>query len=417
MSLTLSAIFWGIITFSLLIIVHEGAHMFTARAFGVKVHEFFIGLPGPSLSFKRKETRYGVTAIPLGGYVRIAGMEGDVYDPLLEPLLTFITLRQSATLSEVATHFNLSEDDALKLLSVLSDWDAISEAEESTVYQASYEAEQAENPVALMAKAQERTFLALSPLKRIVVLSAGVLANIVCALVVFSVVLSGWGYYEDLGHVNAVKGGPAATAGVVAHDKVVKIDEHKVSNFTDISSTLTKNYHVGDTVNLVVERNSATKTIPVTLEKNPKTGAPYLGVSSELTHVKPSPLKAIGQSFGYVGMTLKGLGEFFNPATFKQATSQSASIVGISVMAAKAASTSALDYAWLIAAISLSLGIMNILPLPPLDGGKVLFEIIGALRRKPVPMKVQVVTSLAGFGLLFALVILLTYNDFARLLG
>lgn len=417
MSLTLSAIFWGIITFSLLIVIHEGAHMFTARMFGVKVHEFFIGLPGPSLSFKRSETRYGVTAIPLGGYVRIAGMEGDVYDPLLEPLLTFITLRQQVTLAEVANHFNLNEDDALKLLKVLVDWDAINEVEESSRYEASYEAKQAENPEALMAQAQENTFLALSPLKRIAVLSAGVLANIICALVVFSVVLSGWGYYEDLGHVNTVNGGPAEAAGVVNNDRVIKINEYKVATFADISSTISKNFHVGDTVSLVVERNKATMTIPVTLDKNLKTGAPFLGVSSELTHVRPTPLKAIGQSFSYVGMTLKALGDFFNPATFKRATSQSASIVGISVMAAKAASTSALDYAWLIAAISLSLGIMNILPLPPLDGGKVVFEIIGALRRKPVPMKVQIATSLAGFGLLFALVIFLTYNDFARLLG
>lgn len=417
MGLTLSAIFWGIVTFSLLIVIHEGAHMFTARAFGVKVHEFFIGLPGPSLSFTHKETRYGVTAIPLGGYVRIAGMEGDVYDPLLEPLLAFITLRQEVTLKDIAQHFSIEEEDALKPLNVLVDWDAIIVLEESSLYNASYATEHAENPEELMLKAQEKTFLALSPLKRIIVLSAGVLANIICALVVFSVVLSGWGYYEDLGHVNAVKGGPAALAGVVANDRVIKVDEHRVNNFTDISSTLAQNYHVGDTVKLTVQRSALTKTIPVTLDKNPKTGAPYLGVSSELTHVKPSLPKAIGQSFGYVGMTLKALGEFFNPATFKQATSQSASIVGISVMAAKAASTSALDYAWLIAAISLSLGIMNILPLPPLDGGKVLFEIIGALRRKPVPMKVQIATSLAGFGLLFALVIFLTYNDFARLLG
>lgn len=61
--------------------------MLVARAFGVKVHEFFIGLPGPHLSFTAKGTRYGVTAILFGGYVRIAGMEGDTQDPLLEPVL------------------------------------------------------------------------------------------------------------------------------------------------------------------------------------------------------------------------------------------------------------------------------------------------------------------------------------------
>ena len=75
MTTVLADIFWFIVTFSILVVLHEGGHFLVARAFGVYVHEFMIGLPGPALRFHGKKTDYGITAVPLGGYVRISGME------------------------------------------------------------------------------------------------------------------------------------------------------------------------------------------------------------------------------------------------------------------------------------------------------------------------------------------------------
>ena len=69
-----SALFWFIVTFSILVVLHEGGHFLVARSFGVHVHEFMIGLPGPAIRFHGKKTDYGITAVPLGGYVRITGM-------------------------------------------------------------------------------------------------------------------------------------------------------------------------------------------------------------------------------------------------------------------------------------------------------------------------------------------------------
>ena len=60
-----AALFWGVITFSLLVVVHEGGHFLAARLFGVKVHEFMVGLPGPAIRFRGSKTTYGITAIPL----------------------------------------------------------------------------------------------------------------------------------------------------------------------------------------------------------------------------------------------------------------------------------------------------------------------------------------------------------------
>ncbi len=102
MSDGLSALFWGIITFSLLVLIHEGGHFAAARMFGVKVHEFMIGLPGPALRLHGKKTVYGITAIPLGGYVRIAGMEPGPENPLLGPALAAATRRGTIDADQLA---------------------------------------------------------------------------------------------------------------------------------------------------------------------------------------------------------------------------------------------------------------------------------------------------------------------------
>ncbi|MBK5211884.1 MAG: site-2 protease family protein [Coriobacteriia bacterium] len=417
MSLTIAAIFWGIVTFSLLVVLHEGGHMLVARAFGVKVHEFFIGLPGPSLSFQAKGTRYGVTAIPLGGYVRISGMEGDTQNLLLEPVLCYLTVERHADLAKLAAHFNAEEDEIISTMNTLEDWSAVVVDTKGDAWSSAFEQAEAESPDSLMEKAQVHTFLALKTWQRVAVLSSGVVVNIVTALAVFTIVLSGWGYYSDLGHIDPVKGGPAYSAGLKANDKITAIDGKSVVGVSSIAPLLASSYNVGERVNVQVSRSGKIFSEEVELGSNPTTKKPYLGVQSHMTHVKSSVGSSLAKSFGYVGLTFKALAGFFNPRTFKASAAQSSSIVGISVMAAKAAETSALDYIWLIAAISLSLGIMNILPIPPLDGGKIAIELFAGIRKKPVSMKVQTGLSLAGFALLFLLVIVLTVNDFSHILG
>src|SRR5664280_612765 len=94
MTIVLIDIFWFIITFSILVVLHEGGHFLVARAFGVHVHEFMIGLPGPAIRIHGKKTDYGVTAVPLGGYVRISGMEPGPEDERLGAVLAYVTRRQ-----------------------------------------------------------------------------------------------------------------------------------------------------------------------------------------------------------------------------------------------------------------------------------------------------------------------------------
>ena len=122
-----AAIFWGGITFSLLVVIHEGGHFLAARAFKIKVHEFMIGLPGPALRFRSKRTGvfYGVTAIPLGGYVRIAGMEPGAEDELLGPALIAVRRLGNMHPLQLAEELRVTNDRASALLTTLADWGAV----------------------------------------------------------------------------------------------------------------------------------------------------------------------------------------------------------------------------------------------------------------------------------------------------
>ena len=110
-----------LIILSVLVFLHEGGHFITARLFGVRVSEFMIGLPGPRLSFKHNDTRFGVTGIPLGGYARVCGMEPGNMKPFLPEVLEFIHASGKATISVVSQELKISKDEAEDALDELVD--------------------------------------------------------------------------------------------------------------------------------------------------------------------------------------------------------------------------------------------------------------------------------------------------------
>jgi len=124
----LAAVFWGVVTFSILVVLHEGGHFLAARAFGVKVHEFMIGLPGPALRLRTKKTTFGITAIPLGGYVRIAGMEPGPEDELLADALKAVADAGSLDAAGLSRVLGVDSVKATALITTLEDYGAIRES-------------------------------------------------------------------------------------------------------------------------------------------------------------------------------------------------------------------------------------------------------------------------------------------------
>lgn len=411
----LSALFWGVLTFSVLVVIHEGGHFLTARMFGVKVHEFMMGLPGPALRIHGKKTTYGVTAIPLGGYVRIAGMEPGPEDPLMGPVLAEVTRLESANASDISLSLGIDEEEADRILLTLADWDAIEPLEDDQYrFRSKFPVEQAQDPAALLDRARSVTYRALSTWKRVVVLSAGVLLNLLTAVLVFTVVLSVWGYPEPTATIALVENGSAADqAGMEPGDRLVAIDGVAIDEWTDVTGTVALN-EPGDTVPVVLERDGSQLEVQAVLGENPQTSVAMLGVRPEFRDVRMSPLAAVGESIGYIGLTFVAIVGFFNPATFTQSVSQATSIIGVSYIAAEAVRTSPIQYASLVALISLSLGVINVLPIPPLDGGKIAVEIIERVAGRQIPRKISLGISAAGAVMLFTLIGYLMYADVLR---
>ncbi len=413
---TLSALFWGVLTFSILVILHEGGHYAVARWFDVKVHEFMIGLPGPAIRWQGKNTVFGVTAIPLGGYVRIAGMEPGPEDPRLADVLACATRRHRVTAYEVSEELGIELSESEALLATLADWGALqaSSADEDA-YESLHAEEAADDPRTLLDTARSITYRGLSMWKRIAVLCAGVVVNLASAVLVFVLVLSLYGIPSQTLTVDkASPGGGAAAAGIKAGDTVTAVDGESLDTWQELLDTL-GTLDPGQTVKVVVDRAGTPQSLDVTLGRS-ETGTALLGIQVTIDNVRLSPTAALKESFVWIGLVFKAIGGFFNPDTFQQSVGGSMSVVGVSVEVSKAAQRGPIDYAFLVALLSLSLGVMNILPIPPLDGGKVALELIEGVSRRQIPRKVAYGISLAGALLLFTFIGYLMYADVVKLM-
>ncbi|MDP2181814.1 MAG: M50 family metallopeptidase [Actinomycetota bacterium] len=411
-------VFWGVLTFSILIVLHEGGHFLAARAFGVKVHEFMIGLPGPAIRLHTKKTVFGITAIPLGGYVRIAGMEPGAEDELLAQALLLAAREGTPGAIDapaLSIALGVDRDRAASLLYTLADWGAVVEDEAIPGrYHSTVEDDGRVTAQELLDRARSETYRGLPTWKRITVLASGVVTNIATALLVFTIVLSIWGYYTpSLTLADISEGYPAESAGMRAGDTITAVDGNLVTQWMEFSETIADT-EPGTELAVTYERNGEPTTVDITLVESPDTGGGFLGVAADIKHVELTAPEALLESFKWTGKVFVAIGDFFRPATFERSIKGARSIIGISVEVAEAAKNGPLDYAWWIALLSMVLGVMNTLPIPPLDGGKIVLEIVEKLVGKPLDRRVTLGLSLAGALVLFTFIGYVMYADVMR---
>ncbi len=407
-------IVWGVVTFSILVVLHEMGHFLAARAFGVKVHEFMVGLPGPALRLRTKNMTWGVTAVPLGGYVRIAGMEPGADDALLGPALGHVRAHMSADASTLARALDIPLQRAEALLTSLADWKAVTEDGERYVFAveghtAAMSAEE------LLSHARSFTYRGQAAWKRVVILGMGVFTNLAVAIATFTVVLSVWGYYDFSTRIDSVvDGSPAEAAGIVPGDVLVAVGGAPIERWDEFQMAMSRT-KPGDSVVVTFERDGASRDVSLVLAE--RDGHGFAGLGPTAVAVRPSVIESVGESFRYTGLVFRAIAGFFNPSTFQQSIGQSAGVVGISVMAAEAVDAGPLSYATLIALLSLSLGVMNILPLPPLDGGKIALEVIERAIGRPLDRRITLALNGAGAVLLFTFIGYIMFVDISRIAG
>lgn len=447
-------VFWGLVILSLLVYVHEAGHFIAARIMGLRVKEFFIGLPCRvrlSRVSKKTGTAYGITPLLLGGYTLICGM--DPGEPsCLARVLSYIYKQGFTTVSYAARDLHLKESEVEAALMTLNDWGSIEEthngfqtlardAHMRTIFDKGHDfsevgstraGEAHPHPgtqKAFLSQERSHTYQKLHFWGRTFVLINGIFINIatgflilVCALALFGVPTA-----LNTTRIGSVdEGSLAAAAGLKAGDEIIAINNQNVATWNDMAKaigeasqteqpyTVTASSSSRDNdVSATPERDEeASQTRIVTIE--PTAPAEKLGIRAITVQTHLSLPDACVAAASYIGMTGVAIVQLFNPAHFQEVISQSSSVVGISVMAADAAQEGITALLILTAAISLSLGFMNLLPVPPLDGGKILIEAISALIRRPVPAKIQRIISYIGVLLFILLFIVLLKQDIVR---
>lgn len=416
----LMVIFWFIVIIGLLTLVHEIGHFVAARLFGVRVTEFMIGMPGPNISFERKGCRYGVTCIPLGGYNRITGMEGGPEDPNLASVLAYVYRHGTADAEHIALGCDLDGEATETALSILEGWGSIVAPGKKSVDEtyaapktdacALGQPREVEDPEALLDEERSHTYRALSFPKRIIMLLAGPFMNILLAFVLLLVVFSGIGltvYSTTIADV--VEGSPAQVAGLQGGDTITSIDSIETPDWQSLSETIGK-LEPGQTIDVMYTRDGEinSTTLIVGLGEN---GTPQLGIYAGQEQYRLPVGEALGASWEYLTLTLQGYLSLFNPATAGETLSQSTSVVGIAVMSERAASAGLVPLLFLIAIVSLSLAVVNLIPLPPLDGGRILIEVIQRISGREVPARVVNMITLVVIGLLIVLFAFLLQQD------
>lgn len=352
------------ITIGFLVFIHEGGHYLAARAFGVRVTEFMLGLPGPSVGFKVGETRFGVTAVPLGGYAKVCGMEAGALEPHLQEVLAALYKRGTATMEDIARDCNITDEEAYAALEELTEWGSVmgpTKQDEFNTYRApevkpskralkkaqaagapaplSYtlgEARPVEDAHALYESEYSQQYRSLPFWKRSIILLAGIAMNLLFALLVFVLVFSVIGYQVT---------------------------------------------------------NTAT---------------------GEVTTMHASVWQALQAGVVYVGMVIQAVAGLFNPQTAAQTVSDSTSIVGIAVMSKSYFEAGLVDALGFMAMISVSLGIMNLLPIPPLDGGRFVVELFQKISRRAVSQKAMNYMSMAGMALFMVFFVVMLNQDIQR---
>ena len=396
----------AIVGLGVLILVHELGHFVVSLVLGMRPRRFYIGFPPAIWKHTRNGIEYGVGAIPLGGFVKIPGMHRP--SPADVDMGIGRALREAPALEGAAARLRgaLAADDhaaARDSLRVLRELAAEQELSASTA--------------AALEKGLDDLTDALGPTaywraptwKRVAAIGAGPAANILLALFLFTgLFMTSAGKATTT--VQAVSNGtPAATAGLQAGDRIVSIDG-AVVQAEDISHLISGSD--GRMLTVVVVRDGRRVTLPPTAAR--RTDGTYrLGFM--LSGEGLPPLEATWEALDLTGQVTRDIGSSLGRLVTGSGRDQISSPVGIVQGSSDAAKQGTESFLFVLGLISLSIALLNLLPLLPLDGGHIVFAIAEGIRGRSVRREIYERVSVVGIGLVLLLFVIGLSNDIGRL--
>jgi regulator of sigma E protease len=396
----------AIVGLMVLILIHEAGHFFTGLAVGIRPRKFSLGF-GPALArTTRNGIEYAISAIPAGGYVRFPGMhrpaakDVDVnFGPALReaPELQPVLARVERAL-EQGDH-----PEARRELPALTE--AVAAAELTRVARRSAERGLRELDESLAGDAYWRAAV----WKRLAVVAAGPLTNVVFAIVLLAAVYLVGVPYANSRTVEQVQSGrPAASIGLQPGDTIVAVGAARTPTFDSVRRRIQASR--GRSITVTVERDGRRLTLgparPV------RAGDRWvLGFVPGIATRSYGPGTALRYAVNDCWQAVKGMGLAIAGLFHKEERGQLTSTVGIVRV-----SSSALDVSWtlylqILGFVSLSLALLNLLPLLPLDGGHIVFSIIEGIRGRAVAREVYERASVIGFAIILLIAVIALNND------
>lgn len=449
----LTPVFWGVLVLSLLVFVHEGGHFMAARLCNVRVTEFFLGMPCRwRFAYKSKKigTTFGITPLLIGGYAAICGME-PVDKNLAAKILAYINEHGRASVDTIAEQLNISNNDVMQTCVALLNMASIEgyydedEAPNPKYYPTKYqtvsrdksgntvfdgkafnaqEASVAGEPYQtnlsdkeFFEKEQSHTYQGKGFLKRAFMLLAGIAVNLITGFILMVTAFSIIGI-EQIVDTNVIsevaEHSLAAELGLEDDDIIYSVNGAEVSSWMELIEALNSAQDEGELTLTFAHKLPDDTYGDKIVATHEFVQDQSLGIYATTQIARLNFMDASRVTVATISATLTNIMQLLNPAHTVEVLDNSTSIIGISVMSAEAASMGLMPLFNLAAAISFSLAFMNLLPIPPLDGGKLFFEAIQAITHKQIPMKVQLIASYIGFALFAFLFLYMLRADVLR---
>ena len=367
----------AILGLGFLILVHEAGHFMAAKAFGIRVEEFSLGFGRYLWSRRWGETVYGVSAVPVGGYVRVTGMHEEEFQARVDAAREAREYSGHDAESRLTGHSSISDEEV------------------------------SQTPL-------ERRYYARPVWQRIVFIVSGVSMNVVIAFVLLYLVAL-QGYAQPTTAVTEVSAGSAAAAaGMQAGDRVVSIAGRLTPDWVSVQAAISA--HPGQTVALLVERAGATVTLTATVGTRAD-GTGILGVRPGVETIRPGPVGSVrvaaSRTYDLFAATFSGIKAM---VTGKAKVTGAEGLAGpVGIVTISSAAVRGGFFLSLLAFISVQLAILNMLPLLPLDGGHVLFGLIEKVTGRRMSLRTFERVSVVGISLFLLLTIVATGNDIGRL--
>ena len=352
------------IILSVLVIAHEAGHFFAAKRAGIKVEEFGFGLPPKLWGKQVGETEFTLNLLPIGGFVRLYGESPDG-----------VSVRDNTP-----------------------------------------------NP-----QDSSRMFMAKSKPARAGVLLAGVASNVVLGILIFTVVYTiGLPSFAAKAKIDRVEANsPAAQSGLKVGDTIIAANGQSVSvtEFSQLVQT-----HKGQPISLTIkDKSGRERQLTLTPRTQIPSGQGPLGVtltngsiyveSTQRYPIWQAWWIGIKEAFGFAGAILASLGGMVGGLLVKHTVpTDLAGPIGIAAIIGQARALGLVPVLWFTAIISVNLAVVNVLPFPALDGGRLLFVIIEAVTRRPVNPDLERKIHTVGMAILLTLIVLITFSDISHLL-